>query len=235
MLNPTGHLAVACGIILSRQLSAKGQRFAPMVPRLNTADFSRGSFARAEQMQREYLQPRGALQRLLTFWESTGSDAFCRAGGLIWGFQASERLILPHPRARRRSHRARTVYTAHLLGRAAFTSPKRLDWIDLRPRVVRLASTAEPKPSRGGCSTRFTESWARLVRVMGTSKLLPPAAQGYASIPANIEEDASHQSLQLACCQEHPWDATNSRVLGLSPEGPRKVSHITYPARLYRG
>jgi hypothetical protein len=29
----------------------------------------------------------------LTFRESTGSDAFCRAGGLLWGLQTSKELI----------------------------------------------------------------------------------------------------------------------------------------------
>jgi hypothetical protein len=52
MLNPIAHLAVSYGIILSRPLSAKGQRFAPLFPRLNTAVFCRGSFTHAVLEQR---------------------------------------------------------------------------------------------------------------------------------------------------------------------------------------
>jgi hypothetical protein len=44
MLNPIVNLAVHYGITLSSQLSAKGQGFAPLDPRLNTAVFSRDNF-----------------------------------------------------------------------------------------------------------------------------------------------------------------------------------------------
>jgi len=43
---------VSYGIILSRQLSAEGQGFAPLVPRLNTAVFCRSSFTYAVLVQR---------------------------------------------------------------------------------------------------------------------------------------------------------------------------------------
>lgn len=98
MLNPTEHLAVLGGIILSRQLSAKGQRFAPLSPGLNTAVFCRGSFTYAVLMQSKFYRssaPYGT-EDLLRWTQDLTLSVARRC--IHRSYQVQRRLISPAPR-----------------------------------------------------------------------------------------------------------------------------------------
>jgi len=97
-------------------------------------------------VQKIYLQTLEALQHPEPFQVDTGSNAFCRPVVLLRGLHPSRRLISTHPGAHWvENRRARTAYETHRLRCEPLTDQSVLDWIDLRPKDIRLTVWIEPK------------------------------------------------------------------------------------------